>query len=327
MAFPGSERPVQPRDLPAEDIVRIPTLFANLYAVGTAESWVLVDAGLPTFAKSIRRAVEQRFGAGARPQAIVLTHGHWDHSGSALELSQLWDVPIFAHTLELPYLTGKSNYAPKDPTVGGMIGMVARVFPSRGSDFGSRVQALPSNGAVPAMSDWVWIHTPGHTHGHVALWRERDGVLLAGDALTTVNQDNPYTMVTRKPEFYRPPAPFTVDWDAAGTSICALASLAPRVVGAGHGWPISGPDTAAQLLEYAMSFKRPSRGRYAKISAHADESGIVSVPPPAPDQAGRLLAVWAVTGVAGVAAVLIAQEVKRRRDRNKTADESDSTAG
>ena len=317
MAFFEGERTARSRDFLADDIVRFTTLFANLYAVGTAERWVLVDAGLPGFARSIRRAAEQKFGAGARPEAIVLTHGHWDHSGSALELSKLWDAPIFAHTLELPYLTGKSNYAPKDPTVGGMIGMAARVFPSRGYDFGPRVQALPANGAVPALPDWIWIHTPGHTHGHVSLWRKRDAVLLAGDALTTVNQDNPYTAVTRTAEFYRPPAPFTVDWDAAGASLCTLASLAPAAVGAGHGLPIAGPDTADRLLAYARSFDRPSGGRYVQAPAQADESGIVKLPPPVPDQTGRLIAVWAVTGVAGVAAMLVAQEVKKRRDRSK----------
>lgn len=317
MALSDPERSARPRDFLADDIARFTTLFANLYAAGTARRWVLVDAGLPGFARSIRRAAEQRFGSGTRPEAIVLTHGHWDHSGSALELSKTWDVPIFAHTLELPYLTGKSNYAPKDPTVGGVIGMAARVFPSHGYDFGARVQALPSNGAVPALPDWVWVHTPGHTHGHVSFFRKRDGVLLAGDALTTVNQDNPYTMVTRKAEFYRPPAPFTVDWDAAGTSLCALAALAPSAVGAGHGTPISGPDTADRLLEYTMSFERPTGGRYVRIPAHADESGIVSLPPPVADETGRLMAVWAVTGVGGVAAMLLAKEIKKRRDRAK----------
>jgi glyoxylase-like metal-dependent hydrolase (beta-lactamase superfamily II) len=309
----------------ADDILRISTLFANLYIIGTPERWVLLDTGLPRFARTVVRSAERRFGSAARPQAILLTHGHWDHAGNALELSKLWDVPIFAHALELPYLTGKSGYAPKDPTVGGMIGMAARVFPSSGYDLGERVLALPDNGAVPALPEWLWIHTPGHTHGHLSLWRQRDGVLLAGDALTTVNQDNPYTAARRRPEFYRPPAPFTVDWDAAGTSICTLASLAPQAAGAGHGLPIAGPDTADRLLEYATSFERPGHGRYTQVPAHADASGIITLPPPVPDETGRLLAVWAVTGVAGVAAVLIAKQAKRYLDRGKAEAPADST--
>ena len=297
----------------ADDVIRFPTLFANLYLVGTAERWVLVDTGLPGFSGSIRRAAAQRLGAESRPEAIILTHGHWDHAGSALDLADEWNAPLFAHSLELPYLTGKSNYAPKDPTVGGMIAAMGRLFPSHGYDFRSRVGALPEGGAVPGLPDWRWIHTPGHTHGHVALFRERDGVLLAGDALTTVDQDHVYTIVTRRPQFYRPPAPFTVDWDAAAESIHTMARLSPRVVGAGHGWPIKGPRTAEQLQAFARGFRRPVRGRYVTWPVQADETGIVALPPPVPDRALQRAAVW--TGAGVLTGWFIAHERRRRAKR------------
>jgi glyoxylase-like metal-dependent hydrolase (beta-lactamase superfamily II) len=270
---------------------------------------VLADTGLPGFSGSIRRRIERRFGTNSRPEAIILTHGHWDHAGSAMELSKAWDVPIFAHPLELPYLTGKSDYAPKDPAVGGMISVMGRFFPSSGYDFGDRVKALPEDGAVPGLPEWCWIHTPGHTHGHVSLFRERDRVLLAGDAITTVNQDRVYGMILRTPEFYRPPAPFTVDWIEAEKSIARLALLRPRVVGAGHGWPIQGPNTADQFREFAISFHRPARGRYTEFPVRADEDGIVALPPPVPDRVARTAAALAL---GSVAALLIAYQLKRR---------------
>ncbi len=315
MGLSELERATPRRDLLADDIIRLPTLFANLYAVGTASRWVLVDTGLPGFAGSIRRRTEQRFGK-SRPEAIILTHGHWDHAGSALELAKGWDVPVYAHPLEWPYLTGKSDYAPKDPAVGGMIALMARFFPSSGYDLGEHVKPLPEYGAVPGMPEWRWIHTPGHTHGHVSLFRERDGVLLAGDAITTVNQDRAYTMIMRTPEFYRPPAPFTVDWIEAEKSIIALATLRPRVVGAGHGWPIQGPHTAEQFAQFARTFHRPRRGRYTEFPARADEDGIVALPPPVADRTGRLAAALAA---GGVAALLIAYGMKRRRGGEQPA--------
>jgi glyoxylase-like metal-dependent hydrolase (beta-lactamase superfamily II) len=319
MPFPEPERAPRARDLLADDIVRIPTLFANLYAAGTAERWVLVDTGLPGFSGSITRAVAQRFGTGAAPEAIILTHGHWDHAGSALELAKFWEVPIYAHRFEVPYLTGKSDYAPKDPTVGGLISVTGRLFPSTGYDFGTRVSVLPANGAVPGLPEWRWIHTPGHTHGHVALFRERDRVLLAGDAIATVNQDHLYTMVTRRPEFYRPPAPFTVDWNAATESVQALAKLAPRVVGAGHGWPIKGPETAERFSAFARRFRRPAHGRYVKWPVQADETGIVAVPPAVPDRALERAAVWA--GVGALTGWLIMHEKRRRREKARRESE------
>jgi glyoxylase-like metal-dependent hydrolase (beta-lactamase superfamily II) len=311
--------PPAARDLLAEDILRLPTLFANLYIVGAAQSWALIDAGLPGFARSITRGVERRFGPGARPQAIILTHGHWDHAGSALELSKQWDVPILAHPLELPYLTGKSDYAPADPTVGGIISIAARLFPSSGYDFRSRVLPLPAGGVVPGFPEWRWIHTPGHTQGHVSLFRERDAALLAGDALTTVNQDALVPALTRTPVFYRPPAPFTVDWDAAEASIHALADLSPRTVGAGHGWPLQGETTAGQLRQFASAFRRPAYGRYVNAPALAGENGIRSLPPRVPDPAGRAMALGAVAGLGALAAFLLYRNAADR-DSGKQQD-------
>jgi len=92
----------------APDIGWLPISFVNVYFVGRPGGpWILVDAGLPGRANQIIEAAEARFSAGGRPEAIVLTHGHFDHAGSALPLAEYWDVPIYAHRLELPYLNGK----------------------------------------------------------------------------------------------------------------------------------------------------------------------------------------------------------------------------
>src|SRR5687767_8349734 len=91
------------------DLSMAKIIFVNAYFVGTPQRWVLADTGLPFSAGRIRQFANTLFGAGARPQSIVLTHGHFDHAGSAMELAGQWDVPIYAHRLELPYLTGLSD--------------------------------------------------------------------------------------------------------------------------------------------------------------------------------------------------------------------------
>src|SRR4051812_18055226 len=56
--------------------------MVNVAVIGDRSGWLLVDAALPGYASAIRDAAEARFGAGARPEAICLTHGHFDHVGS-----------------------------------------------------------------------------------------------------------------------------------------------------------------------------------------------------------------------------------------------------
>src|ERR1041385_4393335 len=105
----------------AGDVSRLRIGFVNVYFVGeprTAAPWALVDAGLAMGAAPILDLAAERFGPESRPEAIVLTHGHYDHVGALEPLLAVWDVPVFAHPLELPFLTGRADYPPPDPTVG-----------------------------------------------------------------------------------------------------------------------------------------------------------------------------------------------------------------
>lgn len=268
----------------ASDVERVPVVFVNAYLVGRREGpWVLVDTGLPGFAAQVRNAAGARYGAWMPPEAIILTHGHFDHAGSAAELARQWNVPIYAHPLELPFLTGKSDYPPQDPTVGGALGFMSRGFPHSGRDLSPRVLALPSDRTVPGLPGWRWLHTPGHTAGHVSLFRDADRLLLAGDAFATLDQDSAIAMVTQEPQFSVPPAPLTTDWDAAESSVRLLASLEPLALSAGHGRPVRGPRVADDLKHFAEIFPRPRKGRYVKQPARSDETGVVYVPPPVRD--------------------------------------------
>ena len=287
----------------APGVARVPVAFVNVYLVGRPGGpFVVVDTGLPHAAGLVRRAAEARFGAGARPESIVLTHGHFDHAGSALALADAWDVPVYAHPMERPYLTGRSGYAPQDPTMGGAIAFLSRFFPTDGVDLGERVHPLPADGSVPGAPDWRWLPTPGHSAGHVSLWRERDRVLLAGDALATMDLDSWTAQLTKPRVFDRPPAPFTPDWGATRASVRALAELAPAVVAAGHGLPIT-TRAAERLRAFEGTVEVPVGHRYGTMPALADAMGLVAVPPPVPDPVPLRVAatVAAMTVAAGLA--------------------------
>jgi len=295
------------------DVAYLRDRIVNLYFVGAPaggdRSWTLVDAGLLGSANRIARAAAGRFGRGARPAAIVLTHGHFDHVGALEALAERWDVPVYAHELELPYLTGRSAYPPPDPTVGGgALAFLSRLYPRGPIDLGDRVRALPADGAVPGMPGWRWIHTPGHTPGHVSFFRESDRTLIAGDAFVTTKQESALAVLTQRREIHGPPAYYTPDWEDAGRSVESLAALRPAVAATGHGVPMRGGEMLAGLEALARDFRRlavPAHGRYVGQPALADESGVVAVPPPVPDRLARVLVGVAVVGAVGLAAAAL----------------------
>lgn len=301
------------------DVQCLSHIIVNTYLFGPPgavdRSWALIDTGMPTSHDEILAAAERRFGAGSRPWAIILTHGHFDHVGSVQRLADRWDAPVYAHTLELPYLTGGSDYPPPDPTVGGgtMATVASRTFPKKGIDLDGRVQALPADGTVPGMPGWRWLHTPGHTPGHVSLFREEDRTLIVGDAFVTVRQESTSAVLRQKQEVWRPPAYFTQDWVAARRSVEELAALRPSVAATGHGIPMRGEELRTQLERLAREFDRfmPQRGRYVRQPALADERGTVQIPPPVRDPLPIMLAGLGATAVLGAA-----MRGKRNRGRN-----------
>ena len=293
-------------------VARMAISIANVYFVGAPGSaWFLVDSGTPEKSKNVIKAATERYGEDSRPEFIFLTHGHFDHSGSAYELAEHWQVPIYAHELEFPYLTGVSPYPPKDPTVGGAMAFLSRFFPVQSTRLQPHLRALPPEGEVPGHPEWRWILTPGHAPGQVSLFNEKLSVLLAGDAFATADLDSPLGLLTQQRRVSRPPSPFTYDWQAARSSVKKLAKLEPMCVGCGHGHPMTGSVVAIELNDLAENFPMPGHGRYVPEPAQTDERGIRYVPPARPDNLPKILA---AAGIAVSVAAVLLWKVKTEPD-------------
>jgi glyoxylase-like metal-dependent hydrolase (beta-lactamase superfamily II) len=296
----------------ADGVLRVRTLVSNVYLVRTGNSWVLVDAGMNGYRRTISSAAEAFVGRGKAPDAIVLTHGHFDHVGSLDALLNEWPVPVYAHRLERPYLNGESAYPPPDPLVGrGAMALLSRLYPRGPINIANQLNVLPDDGSVPMMPGWRYIFTPGHTAGHISLFREQDRVLIAGDAVVTTKQESALAVIAQREELHGPPAYYTQDWKAAADSVRKLAALEPEVLATGHGVAARGPRMRQALSTLAANFEQtevPAYGRYAHEPAVTDEHGIVRLPPdPFPKVAAGLTA-------AAVAVGLMSQAGRLRRN-------------
>ncbi|MFP5276302.1 MAG: MBL fold metallo-hydrolase [Acidobacteriota bacterium] len=259
------ESTVMPMESIATGVEGLRIAFVNVYGVETASgSWVLIDTGLPFSAGLIRTWGERHFGG--PPQSILLTHGHFDHVSGAADLAQAWGVPLYAHPLEFPYLTGKKEYPPPNlEPGGGLMTALSPMYPRGPVDLSRWLRPLatgPGAEDVTPLPGWEIVHTPGHTPGHISLFRPADLTLLVGDAFCTTKPESFFeAAIAQDPELHGPPAYFTADPQQAARSIRLLANLHPRVLAPGHGRPLAGAEVQDRLAQLAVQYAaEPGRG-------------------------------------------------------------------
>ena len=275
-AIPLSQYDVVSLDNIATGIRGLHLLFVNVYTVQSENSgWVLIDAGIPHSAGKIKHWCERHFGKGAKPSALILTHGHFDHVGASEELVKDWNVPVYAHADEIPFLNGQNKYPPPDAKVGGgLMAVISPLFPRTSANLTGHVQPLPPDGTVPHLAGWRWLHTPGHAPGHISLFRESDRTLIVGDAFCTTKSESFLATASQRPELHGPPAYYTPDWSHARDSVRQLADLRPITVAPGHGLPMSGLDVPSGLESLARYFNRVAIPEHGKYADQAKSAGV-----------------------------------------------------
>jgi len=189
----------------------------------------------------------------------------------------MWGCPVYVHPDELPLaaigdLSTVEKYA--NPLDRWIILPLLRLMPRRrvesmlsNSSLKEVAQAFGPGATVPGLPDWECIHTPGHTPGHVTLFRTSDRVLITGDAIVTVNLNSflgfpLWGLRLNKQRVSGPPWYSTWNWRAAKESVAALAGLEPRVLASGHGVPMTSEETARELRAFVDRFSSPAARKH-----------------------------------------------------------------
>jgi len=117
----------------ADDVFYFTKQIVNVVMLGhTGDDWILIDCGMPKCGEGIIAAAEKRFGEDRPPKAIFLSHGHFDHFGGIVKLIEKWKVPVYAHPLEMPFITGEQQYPGPDSSVeGGLLAKLSSITHTR----------------------------------------------------------------------------------------------------------------------------------------------------------------------------------------------------
>ena len=177
------------------------------------------------------------------------------------------------------------------------------------------VRNLPNDNSIPGLSDWKYIHTPGHSPGHISLFRESDRVLITGDAFVTTKAESGVFALSGMKHLSGPPKYFTCNWASAELSVIKLAALDPEVAATGHGVPMRGEELRGALKNLSNHFKTlalPEEGRYLNEPAVTNEQGVLFLPPPT-EKMSRLAKVLGISIAVASVALLIYQQTRSRK--------------
>jgi len=138
----------------------------------------LLDTGLIGEIDSLRRLLHDHSLGFHSLRAIVLTHGHLDHTGNLTRLVELSGARVYAHPLEQTHIDGTYLYAGWSRGCGILeaIGRpLLRYRPTQITDFLQDGETLPFWGGLRV------VHLPGHTAGHCGFYSARHDLLFSGD--------------------------------------------------------------------------------------------------------------------------------------------------
>jgi glyoxylase-like metal-dependent hydrolase (beta-lactamase superfamily II) len=237
----------------ADGIHRVEDAYTNWYIVEEAGALTIVDAGVPTSWESLQDALTALGRRSTDVRALVLTHAHFDHIGFAERARAEFGIPVYVHENDVPLTRHPLQYSHEQPRSRYFLTR-PRALPIVASLVRNRAFWPPpiadvrrfTNGSLDVPGAPRVLFTPGHTLGHCALHFPDRDVVIAGDALVTLD---PYT-AEPGPKLVARAA--TADSERNLKTLDAIAETGAMTVLTGHGPPwVGGAEEAVRRARAA----------------------------------------------------------------------------
>jgi len=165
------------------NIFPIPMMFDTMYAI-RGEGVILIDGGDPQKMENIKRGIEK---ASIKPEEIkliLLTHGHWDHIGSAKEIQALTGAKVLLHHKDMHFLNEDHPSQPPGFTLWGkMIIAGLKLYTSNMHIPSFKVDIIAADDEISLAEYGIpgkVVYTPGHSWGSVSVLLD-SGQAFVGD--------------------------------------------------------------------------------------------------------------------------------------------------
>jgi glyoxylase-like metal-dependent hydrolase (beta-lactamase superfamily II) len=228
----------------------------NWVILTEGDAVTLVDTGYPGDRQLVLDSLAQ---VGSSPEAVaavLITHAHNDHLGSAEYLRSAHGTPVYLHEAEVPH--ARREFL-QQVTVGavlknawrpGVLPWMVHALRSGGTEQHpvTAPEPFPGAGPLDLPGRPVPVHTPGHTSGHCVFHLPDAGIMISGDALVSGHP----TSRVKGPQLL--PVMFHHERDRAVTSLDVLEALDADVLLPGHGPLHNGPirEAAQHARERAL---------------------------------------------------------------------------
>lgn len=210
----------------------------NWVILKDGDALTLVDTGYPGDRPGLLDSLAEVGGSPESVTAVLITHAHNDHLGSAEYLRDTHGTPVYLHEAEVPH--ARREFL-QQVSVGavlrnawrpGVVPWLVHVLKVGGTEQHpvGAPEAFPvADGPLDLPGRPVPVHTPGHTDGHTVYHLPEAGIVISGDALVSGHR----TSRIQGPQLL--PDMFHHERARAVASLDLIAELDADVLLPGHG--------------------------------------------------------------------------------------------